>query len=337
MQTSFDKTENSTDILRNIRTLVASDLAAVDDLILKELSSSVPLTCEITDHIFKTKGKRLRPLLVILAANAFSNGKPLSTIHYELAVVIEFVHTATLLHDDVVDHSDLRRGEKTANAIWGNAGSVLVGDFLYSRAFQILARHDQREIMSVLAQTTNAIAEGEVMQLMNQHDADLSEENYFHVITQKTAQLFSAATEIGALLEHTEKTAQKAMANYGLYLGIAFQIIDDLLDYESSAEETGKNIGDDLSEGKATLPLIYAMQNATSEKSEFIRTAIKNGDVDSLSEILIILKETDAFTSTRNKAKKYAALANAALQNIPESPYRKALEDLIAFAVERHY
>lgn len=337
MQTFIQSLKNSAMTLQQIRTLVAHDLQAIDNLIYQELSSSVPLTREITEHIFKTKGKRLRPLLVILAAHVCSNNKPLSIIHYELAIVIEFVHTATLLHDDVVDHSDLRRGEKTVNAIWGNAASVLVGDFLYSRAFQILARHDHGNIMRVLSQTTNAIAEGEVMQLMNQHDADLSEENYFHVIKQKTAQLFSAATEIGALLENAEKTVQNALSEYGLYLGIAFQIIDDLLDYEASAATTGKNIGDDLAEGKATLPLIYAMQNTTSEKSLFISNAIKKGDASALTKILIILKESNAYALTRQKAQDYVALACAALQKMPHSPYQKALADLVTFAVERNY
>ncbi|MCX7120731.1 MAG: polyprenyl synthetase family protein [Gammaproteobacteria bacterium] len=337
MQTTTAKMEHSTGILQRIRALVADDLTAVDHLIHKELSSSVPLTREITQHIFKTKGKRLRPLLVILASHAFAKNKTLSAMHYDLAVVIEFVHTATLLHDDVVDHSDLRRGQQTANAIWGNAGSVLVGDFLYSRAFQILSRHDQRDVMRVLSQTTNAIAEGEVMQLMNQHDADLSIDNYFHVITQKTAQLFSAATEIGAILENTNQTIQHTMAKYGMYLGIIFQIIDDLLDYETSADVTGKNIGDDLAEGKATLPLIYAMQNTSPEKSRFIQDAIKNGDANALPEILIILKESNAFELTRNKAEEYAVLAHAELKNIPESPYKTALKELITFAVKRNY
>lgn len=337
MQIADQTIENPTDTLQDIRALVASDLDAFDRLIHEELSSSVPLTREITHHIFKTKGKRLRPLLVILAALAFSKNKPLEKKHIELAVVIEFVHTATLLHDDVVDHSSLRRGQQTANAIWGNAASVLVGDFLYSRAFQILARHNNTGILNILSEATNAIAEGEVLQLMNQHDADLSEKNYFHVITQKTAKLFSAATEIGALLENAGNTNQKAMSDYGLHLGITFQIIDDLLDYETSADITGKNIGDDLQEGKATLPLIYAMQNATPEKSLFIRTAIKNGDVNALSEIIAILKETNALNATRDKALIQAQLAQQALRDIPESKYRQAMQDLILFATQRSF
>lgn len=337
MQLIDHQTKASSELLQSIRALVANDLNAVDELMRTELASSVPLTQEITQHIFKAKGKQLRPLLVLLASHAFSTEKPLQKTHYELAIVIEFVHTATLLHDDVIDHSDLRRGKKTANAIWGNAASVLVGDFLYSRAFQILARHQHAEIMNELSESTNAIAEGEVLQLMNQHDADLSEENYFHVITQKTARLFSSATKIGALLENTEKQAQNAITKYGLHLGIVFQMIDDLLDYETSSDITGKNIGDDLNEGKATFPLIYAMKNATTEKSALIRDAIKNGDTQALPTILSILKETDAFTATRKKAHEHATLANEALEKIPESPYRQAMKDLIVFALNRSF
>ncbi len=337
MQLIDRQTKPPSELLHSIRALVANDLNAVDDLIHAELASSVPLTQEITQHIFKAKGKQLRPLLVLLASHALANGKPLKKIHYELAIVIEFVHTATLLHDDVIDHSDLRRGKKTANAIWGNAASVLVGDFLYSRAFQILARHQHADVMHELSETTNAIAEGEVLQLMNQHDADLSEENYFHVITQKTAKLFSSATKIGALLEKTEKQDQKAMSDYGLHLGIVFQMIDDLLDYETSSDITGKNIGDDLNEGKATFPLIYAMKNTTEEKSLLIRNAIKNGDADALPAILPILKEVDAFTATRQKAYEHAILADNALEIIPDSPYRQAMKDLILFALQRTF
>lgn len=330
-------TENPTDILERIRTLIANDLNTTDQLIHDEISSSVPLTRDITQHIFKMKGKQLRPLLVILVSLAFSAEKKLLKKHYEIAIVLEFVHTATLLHDDVVDRSDLRRGQHSANAIWGNAASVLVGDFLYSRAFQILTRHNDNNIMRVLSETTNAIAEGEVMQLMNRHDPDLSENNYFHVITQKTAKLFSAAAEIGAILENAGNTERNAMAKYGLHVGIVFQLIDDLLDYETSADITGKNIGDDLSEGKATLPLIYAMQNATPDNVAFIRNAIKNEDFTAFDKIKSILIEQNAFSATRNKAREHAILANDALKNIPDSVYRQALEELIVFALQRTF
>lgn len=329
--------ENANNTLHNIRTLIADDLSAFNNAIHTELASSVPLTREITQHIFQTKGKQLRPLLVILSARAFLPSNPLQKRHLEIAIVIEFVHTATLLHDDVVDHSLLRRGQQTANAIWGNAASVLVGDFLYSRAFQILARNHNPQIMHILSETTNAIAEGEVMQLMNQHDADLSEENYFHVITQKTAKLFSAAAEIGALLHPGEKRGQSAMAAYGLHLGITFQMIDDLLDYETSAEVTGKNIGDDLAEGKVTYPLIFAMKHTTPEKAALIQNAIRHGDVSALPDVVSILEETKAFTATRNKALEHAAYAKQALTVIPASPYRQAMEELVGFAVQRVY
>lgn len=337
MQTTPEIIENPAELLHRIRTLVAADLQAIDQLIQQELSSTVPLTREITQHIFKRKGKQLRPLLMMLAAHAVSSKTILEKSHYELAVVIEFVHTATLLHDDVVDHSELRRGQHTANVTWGNAASVLVGDFLYSRAFQILARGNQASVMQILSETTNAIAEGEVLQLMNQHDSDLTEDNYFHVITQKTAQLFSASSEIGALLENASAAEQKAMADYGLHLGIIFQVIDDLLDYETSSEITGKNIGDDLNEGKATLPLIYAMQNTTLENAAIIRDAIKNSGTDKLETILTILKETNALTATRSKAKERAQLSLQALTIIPNSVYRRALQDLVVFAVNRNY
>lgn len=338
MQTTpiaLKKTLSSNELLLDIRGLVANDLEAVSAYIFQELSSNVPLTRDVTDHIFKTKGKQLRPLLVLLASHACGKQHPLEEKHTALATVIEFVHTATLLHDDVVDHSDLRRGRKTANAIWGNAASVLVGDFLYSRAFQILSRHHHPRIMTLLSETTNAIAEGEVQQLMNQRDADLTEAQYFHVITQKTARLFSAAAEIGAILENGGEQQQKAMAIYGLHLGLAFQIIDDLLDYASSADITGKNIGDDLSEGKATLPLIYAIQDAAPDHALRIREAIKNSDLSELPFIMTALKETNAFEKTREKAREQARMAEATLQHIPASPYHDALRKLLVFAVER--
>lgn len=337
MQKTLEKSHSidATALLNTIRASVSNDLAAFGDYIYRELSSNVPLTREITDHIFKTKGKQLRPLLAMLAAHASSGVETLSEKHYAIGVIIEFVHTATLLHDDVVDHSSLRRGKRTANDIWGNAASVLVGDFLYSRAFQILSRHHCPRIMQVLSETTNAIAEGEVQQLMNQRDAYLTEENYFHVITQKTARLFSAAAEMGAILENSGDVIEKAMSVYGLQLGLAFQIIDDVLDYESSAEITGKNIGDDLSEGKATLPLIYAMRDTTPENAEKIREAIKQGDLSALSFVQSILKETNALEKAREKAREKIVIAEECLSHLPNSSYRKALQDLLLVAVER--
>ena len=323
------------DLLQSIRALVAKDMQAIANVIHRELASNVSLTREITQHIFKKKGKQLRPLLAMLSAHVFSQKELLSDRHHSLAVIIEFVHTATLLHDDVVDHSGLRRGQKTANVIWGNAASVLVGDFLYSRAFQMLARENDRHVMAVLSETTNALAEGEVMQLMNKNQADLTQENYIHVITQKTAKLFASAAQIGAILENANEVLQKAMYDYGLHLGIIFQIIDDLLDYETSSEITGKNIGDDLADGKATYPLIYAIQNTTPENAKIIRDAITNGDLNALPKILLILKETNAITATRQKALERAQLATQALDAVPDSIYRQALKELVEFAVER--
>ena len=337
MQLADQTHKNPTDHLHDICALIAEDLSILDELIHAELNSSVPLTREVTQHVFKMRGKRLRPLLVILASLACSSQKKLEKKHYDIAVVLEFVHTATLLHDDVVDHSNLRRGQNSANTVFGNAASVLVGDFLYSRAFQILARHENNSVMRVLSETTNAIAEGEVLQLMNQHDADLTETNYFRVITQKTAQLFSAAANIGAILENADSQTKKAMAQYGLHLGIVFQIIDDLLDYETSSDITGKNIGDDLSEGKVTLPLIYAMQNTTPDNVVFIRNAIKNADLTALTTIKSILTESGAFFATREKAREHAEKACGALSTVTDSAYRQALADLVLFALDRKY
>jgi len=321
--------------LAALRAPVREDLQAVDQLIVAELSSRVPLIQTITKHIIKSGGKRLRPLMTLLSAKALGYGG--DTEHIELAAIIEFIHTATLLHDDVVDKSDLRRGEPTANATWGNQASVLVGDFLYSRAFQILARRDNIPIMKVLANTTNQISEGEVLQLIKRNDADITEEDYHTVIRCKTAQLFSAATEVGAIIATDNKPLQKAMADFGLHLGIAYQMIDDILDYTASADEMGKNLGDDLSEGNPTLPLIYAMHHASSEEAGTIRRAIEKGGLDNLKEILKIINATNALDYTLNYAKKHASLAHTALQSLPDSAYRQSLMDLTAFIVERHF
>lgn len=320
--------------LNGIRELLADDLAMVDQLITKELCSKVPLTQELTQYIFKSGGKRLRPLLVVLAANTFANQQTLNGAHHELAVIIEFVHTATLLHDDVVDNSHMRRGKKTANAIWSNQASVLVGDFLYSRAFQLLAKRKLPSVMAVLSEATAGIAEGEVLQLMNQYDANLSEENYYDVITQKTAMLFAAAAEIGAILGHAEEHRQ-AMSIYGLHLGIAFQVIDDLLDYQASPEATGKNLGDDLAEGKATLPLIIAMQRSKPNEAKYIKQSIKTGDLSALPNIISLLNDTDALNATKKAALRHAKIAKEAITNLPTSPYHEALLDLVQFSVQR--
>lgn len=324
------------DVISAIRAPVFDDLKATDTLICTELLSNVPLIQEITQHIISSGGKRLRPLLVLLSTRACGYNRD-DNEHHELAAIIEFVHTATLLHDDVVDASELRRGGKTANAVWGNQASVLVGDFLYSRAFQILSRRSNIPVMRCLANTTNAIAEGEVQQLMNQYNPDISENNYYQVIYHKTAKLFESAAEIGAMIAQPNTPLQKAMATYGLNLGMAFQIADDLLDYLSDANTLGKNVGDDLAEGKVTLPLIVAMKNSDPEKKACLRRAITQGRLDDLPLILNSLKETNAIEYTYQQAQAYSDKALAVLNSLPESPSRHSLEQLVDFTVSRRY
>jgi len=323
-------------VINDIRAPVKDDLKATDELICTELVSKVPLIQEITRHIVNSGGKRLRPLLVLLSARACGYQQQ-DTEHYELAAIIEFVHTATLLHDDVVDASELRRGKKTANALWGNQASVLVGDFLYSRAFQILARRSNIAVMQCLADTTNAIAEGEVQQLMNQHNPGISEANYYQVIYNKTAKLFESAAEIGAIITKQEQSVQKAMAEYGLYFGMAFQIADDILDYVSDTETLGKNIGDDLAEGKVTLPLIIAMKNGNAKQQTLIRDAIIHGRLDDMPAILQALDETNAIKYTQQQAQQYSNQALAALNYLANSPCRQSMIELIDFAINRRY
>ena len=312
--------------------LAAGDMAAVDALIRARLASDVVLINQIAEHIIGGGGKRLRPMLVLLAAQALGyTGR----LHVLLAAVVEFIHTATLLHDDVVDESDLRRGRKTANALWGNAASVLVGDFLYSRAFQMMVEADDMRIMRILADTTNRIAEGEVLQLLHIHNPDTDEAAYLRVIERKTAVLFSAATQLGGLLAGASAVHEEALARYGLNLGFAFQIADDVLDYVSDAGTLGKNIGDDLAEGKATLPLIYAMQRAPAEQAASLRRAIQTGGIDSLDNIVAAIRDTGAIERTRRRAEHYADAARSALSTLPQSAVRDALAALADFAVAR--
>ena len=327
--------QQSSDALANIRAPITDDINALDQLIHQELISDIPLIQQITKHILSVGGKRLRPLLVLLSAKAL--GYKEGSEHCELAAIIEFVHTATLLHDDVVDESSLRRGQQTANVIWGNQASVLVGDFLYSRAFQLLTRRNHNAIMRVLANTTNAIAEGEVLQLMNSHNPEINEATYRDVILLKTAKLFESATEVGGMLGTDNIEQQKAIAHYGLHLGMAFQIIDDLLDYASTAKEMGKNVGDDLAEGKATLPLIYALHHATAKQATQIRLAIEQGDLEKLPLIQQAIEDTQACEYTLSKARDHAHVALNALELIPDTPYRNAMRQLVDFVVERHY
>ncbi|MDO6513899.1 octaprenyl diphosphate synthase [Neptuniibacter sp. 2_MG-2023] len=305
---------------------------AVNDYIINHLGSNVPLVEKIGHYIVESGGKRIRPLLVLLAANAAGYQ---GSAHIPLAAIIEFIHTATLLHDDVVDNSDLRRGKDTANAKWGNAPSVLVGDFLYSRAFQILVDIGSMEIMSVISNATNVIAEGEVLQLLNTKNPDTTEEAYMQVILGKTAMLFEAATEAGAILAESTTNEREALRLYGLHLGIAFQLIDDVMDYLSTAEEMGKNVGDDLAEGKATLPIIHAMRTGTEEQRLLVRQAIRKGGLDDLQPIMDIVKETGAIEYTQQKAQTEADAAIDALSALPSSSFKETLIQLANIAVKR--
>ena len=315
-----------------VRDLAAAAMQRVDALIRQRLSSDVVLINQIADHIIASGGKRLRPMLHTLAAGAAGyRGEQ----HIKLAAVIEFIHTSTLLHDDVVDESDLRRGRKTANALWGNAASVLVGDFLYSRSFQLMVELNDMRIMRILADTTNTIAEGEVLQLLNIGNADVSEAAYLAVIERKTAVLFAAATELGGLLGGLPPLQVKALREYGMQLGYAFQIADDLLDYVSDADTLGKNIGDDLAEGKPTLPLIYALQKSKPEQAQSLRHAIEHGGLDSLDHIIAAIRDSGALERTHQRAVAHADAARAALDNLPDSAYREALFTLASYAVSR--
>ncbi len=316
-----------------ISQLAAADMAQVDAIIRAELHSDVALVNQIGEHIIGSGGKRLRPLLVVLCAR--TGGQAESPHGARLAAIVEFIHTATLLHDDVVDESGLRRGRQTANALWGNAASVLVGDFLYSRSFQMMVGLDQMTVMRVLADTTNAIAEGEVLQLLHMGDPDLSEARYFDVIRRKTAILFAAACRLGGLAAGLDAAAQDALHRYGMALGIAFQIADDVLDYIGDAARIGKHLGDDLAEGKPTLPLIVAQRRASAEQVEIIRTAIRQGDRDALPQVITAIRETDALDESLERAREYARSAQQELVRLPASTHRDALFDLAEYAVAR--
>ena len=310
------------------------DMQAVDQVIHQRLSSDVALINQLSHYIVNSGGKRLRPLLAVLAAKIFNYQ---GDLHHLLAAIIEFIHTATLLHDDVVDESGLRRGNETANALFGNAASVLVGDFLYSRAFEMMVDIDDMRVMQILATTTNVIAEGEVMQLMNVHDAETSEEKYMEVIYCKTARLFEAATQLGAILCNREEKEVQAMAAYGRYLGTAFQLIDDVMDYSSNSEEMGKNVGDDLAEGKPTLPLIYAMQKGSAEQVALIKSAIEKGGYEKIDQVQVIIQLTDALSYTEEMAQKQAQLAIDALASLPDSEYKTLLENIARLSVRRSH
>ena len=312
--------------------LIDPQFDAVTDYTLNNLGSNVPLVEKIAHHIVEGGGKRLRPLLVLLSANAAGyKGEE----HIPLAAVIEFIHTATLLHDDVVDNSDLRRGNATANAQWGNAPSVLVGDFLYSRSFQIMVEIGRMEIMQVISHATTIIAEGEVLQLLNQRNPDTSEESYLQVILGKTAMLFEAATEVGAILAESSAEDREALRLYGRHLGIEVQIIDDLLDYLSDSETMGKNVGDDLAEGKATLPLIHAMRVGSDEDRDLIRHAIRKGGLDDLSPVLEIVQRNGSINYSRQKAAEEIDKAKNAIASLPDTSFKETLNQIADLAIAR--
>lgn len=317
-----------------VRTLTAEDMAYVNHCIQRHLQSDVALINQLGHYILESGGKRLRPLLALLSARALQIK---SQHHIELAAIIEFIHTATLLHDDVVDASNLRRGRQTANAIWGNEASVLVGDFLYSRAFQMMVTLQNMKIMDIMADATNTIAAGEVMQLLYCHNAETTQADYLAVIHRKTAKLFAAAAQGGAVLAQATPTQEQQLIQYGTHIGTAFQLIDDVLDYSASAAEMGKNIGDDLAEGKPTLPLIIALQRAEATTAELIRHAIRQGGLEHIQTIQSAIQETGALEYTTALAQQEAAQAVAALDALPESPYKNALIALAHFAVARNH
>jgi octaprenyl-diphosphate synthase len=326
---------NITMNLEKIIELTAPDMAAVNKTILDQLNSNVVLINQLGHYIISGGGKRIRPMIAVLVARAlhYQGNK-----HITVAALIEFIHTATLLHDDVVDESDMRRGKATANAAFGNAASVLVGDYIYTRSFQMMTGLESLRVLTLMSEATNVIAEGEVLQLMNCNNPDITEENYMQVIYSKTARLFEAATQSAAILANASEEQELALQNYGRYLGTAFQLIDDLLDYSSDGTILGKNTGDDLNEGKPTLPLLHAMRNGTPEQTVMIRQAIEQGNGRHLlNPILAAMQQCDSLNYTRQRAEEEADKAIAVLQTLPESKYRQALEGLAHIAVQRAF
>lgn len=332
--TNQPETDSSQSALDAVVALSAADMARVDACIHSSLQSEVVLINQIARYIVASGGKRLRPMLLGLCAHAcdYQGDK-----HIPLAAIIEFIHTATLLHDDVIDESDLRRGQQSVHAVWGNAASVLVGDFLYSRSFQMMVGLDSMRIMQVLADATNTIAEGEVMQLMNCHDPETTEARYLQVIYRKTGKLFEAGMQIGAILAAQTLAVEESLVEYGKQIGLAFQLVDDALDYQADAAELGKNIGTDLAEGKPTLPLIYALQRGSAREQLMIRHAIEKGGIDNLEAILGAIQTTGALAYTLSQARAASRKAIASLARLPDSLYKEALVQLAGFAVERRY
>lgn len=318
--------------LDGIRSLIADDLNATDQLIIDRLASDVVLINQVGHYIVGSGGKRLRPVIVLLAARALGYQ---GTDHVDMAAIVEFIHTATLLHDDVVDGSEQRRSRDTANAVWGNAASVLVGDFLYSRSFEMMVSVDNMRVMEVLSTATNRIAEGEVLQLLNCNDPDTDEARYREVILRKTATLFEAGARLGGVISEATAAEEQALADYGRHLGMAFQMIDDALDYGSSGEDIGKNIGDDLAEGKPTLPLIHTIRNGSPEQAKLIKDAIRTGGLDRLQDIIHIVRDSGGLSHTVAVAEQQTRLALAALETVPESRYKEALQTLALESLKR--
>lgn len=317
-----------------IQSCVDHDMQAVNGYIQDRLRTEVALINQLSFYIVNSGGKRLRPALVLLSARALGYQ---GSRHIDLAAIIEFIHTATLLHDDVVDASELRRGRETANAVWGNEASVLVGDFLYSRAFEMMVTVKNMRIMEVMAHATNVIAEGEVMQLLNSNDADTTEERYLEVIRCKTAKLFEAAAQVGAIISGASPAQEEALAAYGRHIGTAFQLIDDVLDYSGSPQHIGKNVGDDLAAGKPTLPLIHALRHGNAQEVSIIRDAIEHGGREKISQVLKAIESTEALAYTARSARHEAAKAAEAIAALPASPYREALYALAEFSSNRSY
>lgn len=317
-----------------IHSCIAEDMHKVDSVIRQSLHSEVTLVNQVAEYIINSGGKRLRPILVLLSAGLF--GK-IEEQHHQLAAVVELIHTSTLLHDDVVDESSKRRGQSTANALFGNAASVLVGDFVYSRTFQMMVAVKNMRIMEVLSNATNVIAEGEVLQLLNVHNADITDEDYLKVIHYKTAKLFEAATQLGAIISKASSDDETALSLYGMHLGTAFQLVDDILDLSGNSDEIGKNLGDDLAEGKPTLPLLYAMRNSSAEQSQLIRNAIEQGGLEHLPQVIEAVKNSGALAHVKRLAEVEAEKCCQAIAHLPESRFKQAMFALAEFSVKRSF